>query len=87
MIDLYYVLLEATGRRHQASIRSDNSQLDIKLRCLFMCFLFFHGQLIKKGFWGYVKAPIYNRGMTHQNDEKDLSNTTEYLVGGVKLAE
>ena len=36
---------------------------------------------------GYVKAPINKRGMTHKNDEKDLSNTTEYFVGGAKLAE
>ena len=79
--------MEATGRCHWASIRSDSSQLDI---ATFLIMCFFMVNLLKKGkkrVHGYAKAPINNRGMTYQNDEKDLSNTTEYFFGGVKLAE
>jgi hypothetical protein len=31
-------------------------------------------------------APVFNKGMTHQTKEKDLTNMTELFVGVLKLA-
>ncbi len=75
-------LMEATGRRHRASICS-NKVLRSKLRQFFLKFFIVNSW---KRARGYVKAPIKTGGMTYQNDEKDLRNMTEYIVGGVKLA-
>ena len=70
--------MEATGCRHQASICS-NKVLRSKLRQFFLSYLIVNSW---KRARGYVKAPIKTRGMTYQNDEKDLRNMTEYIVGG-----
>ena len=40
-----------------------------------------------KGGSGDVKTPNNNRGMTYQNEGKDLGNAMWYLVGVVKLAD
>ncbi len=70
--------MEATGCRHRASIRSDKV-LRSKLRQFFLSFFIVN---LWKRAQGYVKAPFKTRGMTYQNDEKDLKNMTEYIVGG-----
>jgi hypothetical protein len=54
--------LEATGRRHWASIMSNNINWTW-LRCLF---LYFHRQNRRKRSRVDAKTPVFNRGMTYQ---------------------
>ena len=43
----------------------------------------FHHELVKRELEFDIKASVNNRGMTYdQNDEKRLSKTIGYLVGG-----
>jgi hypothetical protein len=64
-------MLDATGCRHRASIAADSSQSDIPTPF----FYDFHAYILGKGARVDTKAPINNRGMTYQNDEKDLGKT------------
>ena len=65
-------LLEATGRRHRASIMSDNKGADIA-RTFFLCF---HRQNRRKRSQVDAKNPVFNRGMTYQTKEKGLTKVT-----------
>jgi hypothetical protein len=62
-------LLEATGRRHQASIMSNNIN-QTSLRRFFLCF---HRQNRRKRSWVDTKTPVFNTGMTYQTKEKGLT--------------
>jgi hypothetical protein len=46
-----------------------------------LVFYVFHFQNRRKRLLVDAKAPINNRGMTYQNDEKDLNNLSEYFMG------
>jgi hypothetical protein len=61
--------LEATGRRHQASIMSDNINWTW-LRQFFWCF---NRQNRRKGSRVDIKTPVLNRGMTYQSKWKGLT--------------
>jgi hypothetical protein len=61
-------LLEATGRRHWASIMSDN----INWTWLRRFFLMFHRQNRRKRSRVDAKTPVFKRGMTYQTKEKGL---------------
>ncbi len=65
-------LLEATGRRHQASIMSDIINWTW-LRHFFWCF---HCQNRRKRSRVDAKTPVFNRGMTYQTKEKGLTKVT-----------
>jgi hypothetical protein len=65
-------LLEATGRRHQASIMSDNINRTW-LRWFFLCF---HRQSRRKRSRVDAKTPVFNRGITYQTNEKGLTKMT-----------
>jgi hypothetical protein len=65
-------LLEATGRRHQASIMSDN----INQTWLWHFFWCFHCQNCRKRSWVNTKTPVFNRGMTYQTKEKGLTKVS-----------
>ncbi len=60
--------LEATGRRHWASIMSNNIN-QTWLRCFFWCF---HSQNHRKRSRVDTKTPVFNRGMTYQSKQKGL---------------
>ncbi len=60
--------LEATGRRHWASIMSNNMNWTW-LRWFFLCF---HRQNHRKSSRGDVKTPVFNRGMTYQSKQKSF---------------
>ncbi len=61
--------LEATGRRHRASIMSDNIK-GTWLRGFF--FDVFHRQNRRKRSHVEAKTPVFNGGMTYQTKEKGL---------------
>ncbi len=61
-------LLEATGRCHWASLKSNNIK-GTWLRCFFYVF---HRQNRKKRSCVDAKTPVFNRGMTYQMKEKGL---------------
>ncbi len=61
--------LEATGRRHRASIMSDNINWTW-LRWFFWCF---HCQNSRKRSRVDAKTPVFNRGMTYQSKRKGLT--------------
>ncbi len=65
-------LLEATGRRHRASIMFDNMNRTW-LRCFFWCF---HRQNCRKRSRVDAKTPVFNRGMTYQTKDKGLTKVT-----------
>jgi hypothetical protein len=64
--------LEATGRRHRASIMSDNINRTW-LRHFFRCF---HHQNRRKRSRVDAKTPVFIRGMTYQTKEKGLTKVT-----------
>ncbi len=63
-------LIEATGRRHWAGIAADKGNRS----CIRRFFDVFHHKTHRKRLLVEAKAPINNRGMTYQNDEKDINN-------------
>ncbi len=65
--------LKATGRRHQASIMSDNTN-QTWLRCFFLCF---HRQNCRKRSWVDAKTPVFNRSMTYQSKRKGLTKLSK----------
>ncbi len=65
-------LLEATGRRHWASIMFDNIN-QTWLRRFFWCF---HCWNRRKRSWVDDKTPVFNRGMTYQTKEKGWTKVT-----------
>ncbi len=65
-------LLEATERRHRASIMSNNINW-IWLRRFFLCF---HRQNCRKRSWVDAKTLVINRGMTYQTKEKGLTEVS-----------
>jgi hypothetical protein len=68
-------LLEATGRRHRASIMPDNIKGTWLLRFL-QCF---HPQNHRKSSQVDAKTPVFNRGMTYQTKEKGLIKVSIYF--------
>jgi hypothetical protein len=66
------VLLEATGRRHWASIMSDNINRTW-LRRFFLCF---YHQNRRKRSRVDTKTPVFNRGMTYKTKETGLTKVT-----------
>jgi hypothetical protein len=75
--------LEATGRRHRASIMSD----DINWTWLQQIFQCFHRQNRRKRSRVDAKTPIFNRGTTYQMKEKGMTKVTIYFIGRVRLKE
>jgi hypothetical protein len=75
-------MLDATGCRHRVSIATDSSHWSYQQR--FFCV--FSSSTHRKKMRVYAKAPAFNKGMTHQFDEKDLTKLFEDFVGGIKLA-
>jgi hypothetical protein len=65
-------LLEATGRHHQASIMSNKKKPDMAT----MFFLCFHRQNRRKRSRVDAKAPVFNRGITYQTKEKNLTKVS-----------
>ncbi len=63
---------EATGRRHRASIMSDNINRTW-LRWFFLCF---HRQNHRKRSRVDAKTPVFNRGMTYQSKQKGLTKVS-----------
>ncbi len=70
--------LEATGRRHRASIMSNNINWTW-LRRICWCF---HRQNRRKRSRVDAKTPVFNRGMTYQSKQKDLTKVSIYCIGG-----
>jgi hypothetical protein len=70
--------LDATGRRHWASIMSDNINRTW-LRHFFKCF---HRQNHRKRSRVDAKTPVFNRGMTYQLKQKGLTKVSIYCIGG-----
>jgi hypothetical protein len=64
-------LLEATGRRHRASIMSNNIN-----RTWLRRFFMFHRQNHRKRSRVNAKTPVFNRGMIHQTKEKGLTKVS-----------
>ncbi len=75
--------LEATGRRHWASIMPNNI-VRTPQRHFFLCF---YRQNRRKRSRVDAKNPVFNRGMTYQMKEKGLINLSIYFVGGVTMIE
>ncbi len=73
--------LEATRRRHRASIMSDNINRTW-LRRFFLCF---HRQNRRKRSRVDAKTPVCNRGMTYQSKQKGLTKVSIYCIEGVYL--
>ncbi len=71
--------LEATGRRHQASIMSDNINWTW-LRRFFWCF---HRQNRRKRSRVDAKTPVFSRGMTYQSKQKGLTKVSNIALGGL----
>jgi hypothetical protein len=63
---------EATGRRHWASIMSDNINRTW-LRRFFLCF---YRQNHRKRSWVDAKTPVFIRGMTYQSKQKGLTKVS-----------
>ena len=74
-------LFEATGCRHWVSRCSDISNRTYQCQFLW-CFSL---STCCKRAWVDIYAPIKNRGMTYQNDEKHWTNLTKYFAWAVKL--
>ncbi len=71
--------LEATGRRHQVSIMSNNINWTW-LRRFFLCF---HCQNRRKRSHVDAKTLVFNRGMTYQSNQKGLTKVSIYCIEGV----
>ncbi len=71
--------LEATRRRHWASIMSNN----INWTCLRQFFWCFHCQNRKNRSRVKAKTPVFNRGMAYQSKQKGLTKVSINCIGGV----
>jgi hypothetical protein len=71
--------LEATGRRHRASIMSDNINWTW-LQCFFLCF---HRQNRRKRSQVNAKTLVFYRGMTYQSKQKGLTKVSIYCIWGI----
>ncbi len=70
--------LEATGRRHRASIISNNINRTW-LRHFFLCF---HHQNHRKRSRVDAKTLVFNRGVTYQLKQKGLMKVSTQFIGG-----
>ncbi len=68
--------LEATGRRHWASIMSDNKGADMA-RTFFLCF---HRQNRRKRSRVDAKNPVFNRGTYDISNEREGLNKGKYII-------
>ena len=71
--------IKATKHCHRGSTRSDRNQLDMPTPISGVYSIF---KSLKKS----SSCPNYNRGVTHQTDEKHLHNMSEYFVGVFNIA-
>ncbi len=71
-------LIEATGRRHRASIAAN--RCNEPHICRF--FTRFSSSTHKKKSRVELKAPVFNRGNTYQTKEKGLTKVSVKFVGG-----
>jgi hypothetical protein len=75
----FRALLEVTGRRHWASIMSNN----INWTWLRRFFLMFSSSNRRKKSRVDAKTPVFNKSMTYQSKQKGLTKVSIYCIGGI----